>query len=79
LNTLLDDSGTPSLITTTDLGDFESYNGIEDVFILKEKNFRVLSNTFSSIAGARTYIIESGDLLIDADIDYPSNIAFVVK
>ena len=79
LNDLLDDTGTPSLITTTDLEDFESYNGIENVFILKEKNFRVLSDTFNSIAGARTYIIENGNLLIDDDIDYPSNIAFVVK
>ena len=79
LNNLLDNEGVRSLITVTDLWDFESYNGIEDVFILKDKNFRVLPDTFNSIAGARTYIIENWDLLIDADIDYPSNIAFVVK
>lgn len=68
-----------STTVVTDLWEFESYNGIENVFILKWKHFRVLDDTFDSLAGPRTYIVDAGDIFIDANINYPSNIAFVVK
>ncbi|MDD2870560.1 MAG: hypothetical protein PHS49_01090 [Candidatus Gracilibacteria bacterium] len=61
------------------LSDFESYNGIENVSILKNKNFIVESGTFTNVKGSRTYIIENGNLKINANIVYPDNIAFVVK
>lgn len=65
--------------TSTSLSDFENYNGIDNVFILKNKNFRVTSNYFSSLTWPRTYIVENANLYIDANISYPENIAFVVK
>ena len=63
----------------TSLSDFESYNWMKDVFVLKSKNFKINSDLFSSISGPRTYIIENGDLYINKDIVYNDNIAFVVK
>ncbi len=61
------------------MSDFESYNWIENVFILKNKNFVVEANTFKSIKGSRTYIIENWNLVINANIDFSDNIAFVVR
>jgi hypothetical protein len=66
-------------MVTTDINDFENYNGMSNVFILKNKNFKVLGDTFDSLAGERTYIIDEGTLIIEDDIVYPSNIAFVVR
>ncbi len=65
---------------TSNLSDFESYNWIENVFILKNKNFVVRANTFNSVSWARTYIIENWNLKINSNINYDiDNIAFVVK
>ena len=61
------------------LSDFENYNWIDNVFILKNKNFVVNFDLFSWVSWARTYIIENWDLEIKSDIDYDYNIAFVVK
>jgi len=67
-------NGSTSLIT-----EFESYNWIENVFILKSKNFVVNTDILSWIDWARTYIIENWDLEINTNISYFDNIAFVVK
>ena len=64
---------------TSLLSDFENYNWIENVFILKNKNFVVNNNFLAWLTWARTYIIENWDLRINTDINYADNIAFVVK
>ncbi|NVP18180.1 hypothetical protein HUU51_05685, partial [Candidatus Gracilibacteria bacterium] len=69
----------PSIGTTSNLGDFNNYNGINNAFILKNTSFIVSMNTFSGLNGPRTYIIENGDLIINSNINYSNNIAFVVK
>ncbi|MDD3646648.1 MAG: hypothetical protein PHH06_04570, partial [Candidatus Gracilibacteria bacterium] len=78
LTTVTDEDGAASS-TTTSLSDFENYNGIENVFILRNKNFRITSNYFSSLTGPRTYIVENANLYVDTNLSYPENIAFVVK
>ncbi len=65
--------------TRTDINDFDNYNGIENVYILKNYNFKIESDLFSSINWPRTYVIENWNLIISSDITYSDNIAFVVK
>ncbi|MCD5385183.1 hypothetical protein LRZ95_00780, partial [Candidatus Gracilibacteria bacterium] len=45
----------------------------------KNKNFVVNDDILSGLSGARTYIIENGDLVINKDINFSDNIAFVVR
>ncbi len=68
-----------TLWSTALLSDFENYNWIENVFILKNKNFIVNNSSLSGLSWARTYIIENWNLTINVDISYNDNIAFVVK
>ena len=68
-----------SLTTTTNLSDFNSYNWLENVFILKDMNFQISWDIFNTLNWARTYIIENGNLIIAGDFNYSENIAFVVK
>jgi hypothetical protein len=68
-------------ITSTNLWDFQNYNWLPNVFILKNKNFSITSSIFNSLSNSTTYIIEDWDLTVNADITYPDNIniAFVIK
>lgn len=54
------------------------YNGLKNVSIVKNADLEIRSIP-SSLSGARTYIVENGDLYINGNLDYKSNIAFVVK
>ncbi len=56
----------------------KSYNGIKNVFLLKWQNLSI-SGIPTTIKWARTYIIEDGDLIINGNLKYSENIAFVVK
>jgi hypothetical protein len=56
----------------------KKYNGIKNVFILKWQNLSI-STIPNTISWPRTYIIEEGDLIINGNLDYKDNIAFVVK
>jgi len=67
-----------SIPTTSNISDFESFNWMDNVFILKNKNFQVTSST-DFWAWAKTYIIENANLMITSNIEYWENIAFVVK
>jgi hypothetical protein len=64
---------------TTSLSDFDIYNWIDNVFILKNTNFIINSDLFSWLSWARTYIVENWNLEINSDIIFSDNIAFVVK
>ena len=68
-----------TLWNTNSLSDFENYNWIENVFILKNKNFVINNDVLAWLSWARTYIVENWDLRINYDINYNDNIAFVVK
>jgi len=70
--------------TTTTNTTFKTYNGLENVYIVKANgNYTLSSQDYSKIAGlteATTYIVEGGNLTINKDIkDVNENIAFVVK
>lgn len=78
-NESIDDITPASSVFVNSLDDFESYNGIENVYIIKGKNFKPNAWFLSWITGPKTYIIENGNFHIDSDITYPDNIAFVVK
>lgn len=58
---------------------FESYNWIANAYVLRGANFTLRSDTLSDEEWARTYIIEKWNLIIENNINYPDNIAFVVK
>jgi hypothetical protein len=64
---------------TTSLSDFNKYNWNENVFILKESNFIINTDVLNWLSWARTYIVENWNLVINTDINYNDNIAFVVK
>jgi len=69
-----------AIATVTTLDHFQKYNGLPNVFILKNKNLEVNSDLFSSIPESRTYIIENWNLNIYSNINiWNANIAFVVK
>lgn len=68
-----------SIGTTSNIGDFNSYNWISNAYILKNTSFVIWLNTFSWLSWPRTYIIENWDLLINSNINYSGNIAIVVK
>lgn len=70
---------TVTTTTTYNISEFENYNWIENAFILTDSNFVVNSSTLDWLSGSRTYVIENGDLIIEDDVDYSDNIAFVVK
>jgi hypothetical protein len=61
------------------MSDFKSYNGIANAFVIKNTNFTVNASTLSWLSGARTYIIENWDLVIEGDVTYADTIAFVVR
>jgi hypothetical protein len=65
--------------STSFINEFENYNWIENVFIIRNKNFVIDSNILVWLSWARTYIIENWDLEINSNISYLDNIAFVVK
>jgi hypothetical protein len=65
--------------TKTSLSDFSSYNWMNNVFVIKNSNFRVNSDLFSALNWPRTYIIENWNLYVNKDVVYNDNIAFVVK
>lgn len=69
---------TEALTGVSGLGEFENYNGLENVYILKGKNV-TLTNIPAALSGARTYIIEGGNLTIAGNLAYSDNIAFVVR
>ena len=68
-----------SVGSTSNLADFDNYNWISNAFIIRNTNFVVTTSTFAWLTWPRTYIIENWDLIINGDINYSSNIAFVVK
>lgn len=61
------------------LSDFESYKWKTNAYVLKNANFEINSDLFTNVSWPRTYIIENWDLLINTNIDYDYNVAFVVK
>lgn len=68
-----------ALTTSDNLTDFQSYNWIASAFVIKNTNFKVYENTFTWLSWPRTYVIENWNLIIEWDINYSDNIAFVVK
>jgi uncharacterized repeat protein (TIGR01451 family) len=71
---------TASIITS--LGTLDAaaykYNGMDNVYIVKGQNLSI-SSIPSYLSGPRTYIVEDADLVINGDLTYADNIAFVVK
>ena len=65
-------------VTSLESAELKSYNGLQNVFILKGKNL-VIDSIPSGLRGATTYIVEGGDLVINGNLLYSENIAFVVK
>jgi hypothetical protein len=65
--------------TSENIWDFENYNWLSNAFILKDKKFVINKDTLNWLTWWRTYIIENANLVINADISYPDNIAFVVR
>jgi hypothetical protein len=75
-------TSTNSVLTTTtseNIWDFQNYNWLSNAFILKNTRFVIGINTLNWLSWARTYIIEDANLVINADISYSDNIAFVVR
>ena len=64
---------------TSTVNDFSDYHWISNISVLENKDFRLNSSTLNSLTWNRTYIVENGDIIIDSDISYPDNIAFVTK
>ena len=73
------DTSWTSFWETTLLSDFENYNWISNVFILRNKSFVINADIFAGLNGSRTYVIENWDLVINSNINFSDNIAFVVK
>jgi len=62
------------------MSNFESYNWIANVNILKDYDFDITWGQWTSFpSGSRTYIIENWDLTISENIEFSDNIAFIVK
>ena len=78
LNNNIVDSDWVVISTITDINQFEKYNWIENVYIIKDKNFEINSTT-NLWNLAKTYIIENWNFIINGNINYSENIAFVVK
>jgi hypothetical protein len=57
----------------------DTYNWNSNVFIVKNKDFKITSSTNLSNFSAVTYIVENWDLIIEEDVDVSGNIWFVVK
>ena len=72
-NNLVSDSNVTTLGDITD-----KYNGLDNVFILKNANV-TLGDTDLTLSEPTTYIIDGGNLNIDWNIKANKNIAFVVK
>jgi len=69
-----------------DYGDFENFNGLDNVYIIKWANvtFGSISEfddvpTLDDITKPTTFIVEGGNLTLTKDIVTDQNIAFVVK
>lgn len=62
---------------TTWYGDFENYNGLSNVFVLRWKN--VTLSSIPTLSKSTTYIIEWGNLTINDNMESGKNVAFVVK
>ncbi len=56
----------------------QNYNWMENIFILKWQNLE-LESIPQLLKWARTYIIEDGNLVINWNLKYSENIAFVVR
>jgi hypothetical protein len=65
--------------SSQNINDFTSYNWLANAFIIKNTKFTISEYTLYNLSWARTYIIEDADLVIDSNISYADNIAFVVK
>jgi hypothetical protein len=65
--------------SSQNISDFTNYNWISNAFILKDTKFTISERTLYNLTWARTYIIENADLIINSNISYDDNIAFVVK
>ena len=63
----------------SDITQFVNFNWLENIFILKNKDFEIDNTNNNFWTWPRTYIIENGNLIINADINYIDNIAFVIK
>jgi hypothetical protein len=60
--------------------DFKKYNWLDNIHIIKNKSVILDSDAFVWLNGSKTFIVESGNLIIKSDILYDKwNIAFVVK
>lgn len=78
INVITNESWINSLIDVFSLPT-DKYNWLSNVFILKNKNLVVNTDLFSSLSWPKTYIIENWNLVIEKNINYHDNIAFVVK
>lgn len=67
-----------SLWTLDDVSGTYKYNGMDNVYIVKGQNLSI-SSIPTYLIGPRTYIVEDADLVINGDLKYADNIAFVVK
>lgn len=80
INSVITSVWTNDWFSTTDINDFENFNWLDNVFILKNQDFEINSTNNNGFwSWPRTYIIENWNLIIKANIDYLDNIAFVVK
>jgi len=77
LDQVSNETGT-AFTSTSNIWEFENYNWMDNVFILRNTNFTV-NNILSWESWAKTYVIENWDLIIESNIEYNDNIAFVVK
>ena len=66
---------TPALDTVTGFSD--TYNGLDNVFIVRGKNVDL--STLPAVSKPTTYIVEGGDLTIKWNIEADHNVAFVVR
>lgn len=55
----------------------EKYNNLDNVFIINGKNLN--TSELDSIDESTTFIIENADLIIDENVAYDYNVAFIVR
>lgn len=79
INSSINNASSTSVWTSSDLSDFKNYNWIANAYVIKNTNFIVWPSTFAWLTWPRTYIIENANLIINSNINYSGNIAFVVK
>jgi len=79
VNNSIPNTALTSIWTSSNLSDFKNYNWISNAYVIKNTSFIVSSSTFTWLTWPRTYIIENWNLIINSNINYSDNIAFVVK